>query len=58
VGVIILYTSEDDRLDVAIRASKYLKLQLPKYWKAHSARYSRNGIKASDFAWAGEDATR
>lgn len=58
-GVIILYTEEDDRLEILQRAMIYLTINLPIYWKSdkttNAGVYSGKGLRASDFSWTQSD---
>ncbi|CAK8695717.1 unnamed protein product [Clavelina lepadiformis] len=52
-GVIIVYCSEDDRIEILFQAADILKLQRNKkyFWKMHTSKYSKDGINSSDFQY-------
>jgi len=51
-GVVVVYCSEDNRVDILLKLARLLSLKHGKYyWKYHTARYAKDGVKASDFCY-------
>jgi len=49
-GVAVIYCDEAGRVDVLLQLAALLSLKNRRYyWKYHTSRYSKDGIKASDF---------
>jgi len=51
-GVVVVYCNEDDRVEIFLQLAQLLSLKKGKYyWKYHTSRYAKDGVKASDFCY-------
>ena len=51
-GVVVVYCSEEDRVEIFLQLARLLSLKRGKYyWKHHKSTYAKDGVKASDFCY-------